>query len=162
MEFRLLGPVEVLDGGTALPIGGGRQRALLVALLIRPNRVVSADRLIDELWAEHPPTSPDNALQALVSRLRRALGDGRLEHRAGGYVLHLEPDERDLDRFLELRADGKPHAALALWRGPPLADVEFADFAQHEIARLEELRLATLEERIDADLAAGRHRELVA
>jgi len=161
MEFRLLGRVRVLEAGRQIPISGDRQRALLVALLLRPNDLVSTDRLIDELWGESPPLRPENALQALVSRLRRALGDRRLEYEAGGYRLRVEPGERDLDRFEELRAAGKPHEALALWRGPPLADVEFYDFARIEIARLAELRLATLEERIDADLARGRHRELV-
>src|ERR1043166_3473193 len=115
MEFRLLGPIRVFEGGRELVIGGDRQRALLVALLLRPNDVVSTDRLIDALWGDSPPSRPENALQALVSRLRRTLGAGRIDHVAGGYRLCVEHGERDIDRFEELRSAGKPHEALALW-----------------------------------------------
>jgi DNA-binding SARP family transcriptional activator len=169
MYFRILGPLEVVEDGKALPLGGPRQRALLAILLLRANQVVSNDRLIDELWAEGPPPTAAKAIQVYVSKLRKQLGETRLVTRAPGYVLLLDPSELDLARFEQLvararRADPETAAgllreALALWRGAPLADLEYEAFAQTEIARLEELRLGALEERVDADLAAGGHRE---
>jgi DNA-binding SARP family transcriptional activator len=181
IDFRILGPLEVWDDDRPLPLGGAKQRALLALLLLRANQVLSRDRLIDELWAERPPETATTALQVYVSQLRKALasggGDGRqrLATRAGGYLLALAPDELDAARFERLLAearesltDGDPaqaaaclREALALWRGPALADFAYEPFAQAEIARLEELRLACLEERIEADLALGRQADLV-
>ena len=177
MEFRVLGPLEARDGERVMTLGGARQRALLAILLLRAGEVVSVDRLIDELWGDEPPATAAHTVQVFVSRLRKALEQGgfsRLRTRAPGYVIELETDELDLARFERLveRARGEiaasPQAAaatlreaLALSRGPALADFAFEPFAQAPAARLEELRLATLEKRIDADLACGRHTELV-
>ena len=177
MDFRILGPLEVDEAGRAIPIVSGRQRALLAILLVHANKPVSTDRLIDELWGEHPPASVRKGLQVLVSRLRKTLGKGsaRLATQPDGYLLHVEPGELDLDRCERLgrqgrealaRGDCRPAAeqlreALGLWRGPPLAEFAFESFAQAEIGRLEELRLALLEDRIDADLACGTHATLV-
>jgi predicted ATPase/DNA-binding SARP family transcriptional activator len=177
MDFRILGPLELADGGRTIPIVGDRQRALIAILLIHANEAVSTDALIDELWGEHAPASPRKGLQIQVSRLRKALGEGsaRLVTRPNGYLLQVEPGELDLDRCERLADQGRQALAandpgraaeqmsesLALWRGPPLGEVAFESFAQAEIGRLEELRLALLEDRIDADLACGRHAELV-
>ena len=175
MEFRLLGPFEVSERGQPLEIGAGKQRALLALLLLSSGEVVSTDRLIDVLWDERPPASALNSVHIYVSQLRKALGNGRLETRGHGYLLALEPEQLDLSRFERLLGEGREllaegeavraaealRAALALWRGPPLSDFASEPFAQGEIARLEELRLAALEERIEADLALGRHAGLV-
>jgi DNA-binding SARP family transcriptional activator len=168
MYFRILGPLEVVEDGKALPLGGPRQRALLAILLLRANQVVSNDRLTDELWAEDPPPTAAKVIQVYVSRLRKQIGETRLVTRAPGYVLLLDQSELDLTRFEQLvarsrqadpeTAAGLLREALALWRGAPLADLEYEAFAQTEIGRLEELRLAALEERVEADLAAGGHR----
>jgi DNA-binding SARP family transcriptional activator/ABC-type branched-subunit amino acid transport system substrate-binding protein/DNA-binding beta-propeller fold protein YncE len=180
MEFRLLGPLKVSDADRHVALGGGKQRALLALLLLHPNEVLTSDWLIDALWGEAPPPTAPQMLQNYVSRLRRALGpDGSsgsaLETHGSGYLLRLGERDRDLDRFEELLRRGQalraedPKAAagllseaLALWRGRPLSDFTYEDFARDEIARLEELRLVALEERIDADLALGRHADLVA
>jgi DNA-binding SARP family transcriptional activator len=177
MDFRILGPLEVLEAGRAIPTADGRQRALLAILLLHANQRVSADELIDELWGEHAPAAPRKGLQVQVSRLRKALGDcsDRVVTRPNGYLLQVEPGELDLDRCERLAHQGREalaidnparaaeqlKEALALWRGPPLAEFAFHSFAQPEIGRLEELRLALLEERIEADLGCGRHAELV-
>ena len=177
MDFRILGPLEVADGGRTIPIVGDRQRALLAILLIHANEAVSTDALIDELWGEHAPASPRKALQIQVSRLRKALGEGsaRLVTRPNGYLLQVEPGELDLNRCERLADQGRKALAdedpwraaeqlresLARWRGPPLGEFAFESFAQAEIGRLEELRLGLLEDRIEADLACGRHAELV-
>jgi DNA-binding SARP family transcriptional activator len=176
MDFRILGPLEVDDGGRTVELGGTRQRALLAILLLRRNEVVAADRLIEDLYEGRPPATAAKSLQAHVSRLRRALRpEDRLHTRSGGYVLEVGLDEVDADRAVRLLAEGRragaagePEtaarslgAALALWRGPPLADVAYDGFAQDEIARLEELRLECLEERLEAELALGRHVEVV-
>ena len=161
MEFRLLGPLEVIgDDGVALALGGSRPRALLALLLLSANEVVSTDRLIDGIWGETPPASALGALQVHVHALRKTLGAERIVTRAPGYVVVVDGDELDLHRFARLVADGDPHGALALWRGEPLADVAFEPFARAEAARLEEARLAALEARIDADLETGRHAAL--
>jgi len=179
MDFRILGPLTVADDDHELPLGGGKQRALLALLLTHPNEVLSSDRLIDDLWgAEAPPTAA-KMLQNYVSGLRRALGTNglgtALETRGSGYLLRVRPGERDLDRFEELLERARTglakdpetaaellREALGLWRGPPLSEFAYERFAQEEIARLEELRLEAIEERIEADLAVGRHAELVA
>ena len=149
-----------MEDGRPLSIERGRQRALLGYLLLRANEVVPQDRLIDALWGEAPPPTAVTALHGYVSRLRRLLGTGRLETRPPGYLLRVEPDELDLYRFRELLAQDRHDEALALWRGPPLADLAFEDFAQSEIARLEELRLSALEGRFERELADGRHADV--
>jgi DNA-binding SARP family transcriptional activator len=161
MEFRILGPLEVLRDGARVDLGGAKQHALLACLLLDANRVVSTERLIDALWEESPPEQARKALQVYVSQLRKALGQGRILTRNPGYLLRLEDGELDLERFRRLREKGELAQALALYRGPPLADFEGERFAESEIARLQELRLATSEDRIEADLAAGRHAALV-
>ena len=172
MEFRILGPLEVVDRGQPLELGGSRQRALLALLLTRTNEVVSTDRLIDELWGARPPKTAANALQYHVSRLRKTLGRPEsIVTRPPGYVIEVAPDELDLLRFEQLLSEAKRSApelaarllreALALWRGPALADLAHEPFAQAEIRRLEQLRLVALERRLDADLALGGSAELV-
>ena len=173
MDFRILGPLEVADGEHLVALGGGRQRALLALLVLNANEVVSADRLIDELWGEQVPESGRTALQVRVSQLRKAIGSngGLIDTRAPGYILRLAPDELDLYRFERLVAEANEcdpataaarlREALALWRGPPLADLAYESFAQPAISRLEELRLLALERRIDADLDLGRHTEVI-
>jgi predicted ATPase/DNA-binding SARP family transcriptional activator/Tfp pilus assembly protein PilF len=183
VEFRILGPLEVLDGDRALALGGVRQRALLALLLLHANEVVSSDRLIAALWAEDRLPNSSNALQVAVSRLRRRLeparGSGQpselLVTRPPGYVLRLSRGQLDLQRFEDLAAAGRKALAsgdpsraaeilgraLALWRGRPLADLGYESFAQAEIGRLEELRISVLEDRIAADLDLGRHARLV-
>jgi DNA-binding SARP family transcriptional activator len=161
LEFRLLGPLEVVSDGVPLTLGGRKQRTLLALLLLEANRAVSAQRLIDGLWDDTPPDTAQKALQVYISHLRKLLGRDRLDTTPSGYRLCVDERELDLDRFQDLRADGRFAEALSLWRGPPLA--EFADqrFAQAEVARLEELRLGCVEDRIDVDLASGGHAELV-
>jgi DNA-binding SARP family transcriptional activator len=174
-EFRLLGPFEVSADGRSLDVGSGKRPALLALLLLRAGDVVSTDGLIDALWGERVPASAANSVHIYISRLRKALGNGRLETHGRGYMLRLEAEELDLARFERQLAEGRElliwgdapraaetlRAALALWRGQPLADFASEPFAQGEIARLEELRLSAMEERIEADLALGRHAELV-
>src|SRR6478672_1290471 len=164
MEFRILGPLEAVDGDRTLALGGGRQRALLSLLLTRANEVVSTDRLIDELWGARPPKQALNTIQYYVSQLRKTFGADRIVTRPPGYLIRLEEEELDLARFERLAAqqDVKSlHEALSLWRGPALADLASESFAREEAARLEELRLAVQERRIDADLEDGRSAELV-
>jgi DNA-binding SARP family transcriptional activator len=172
VEFRILGPVEVVHDGRSLALGGPRQRALLALLLTRANEVVSAYRLIDELWGERPPRDPANALQYHVSQLRKALAPSEaLVTQDPGYVIRVGANELDLLRFERLieEAQNEPpetaarllREALDLWRGTPLAGLAHESFVQTEIVRLDELRLRALELRIDADLALGRYGELV-
>jgi predicted ATPase/DNA-binding SARP family transcriptional activator len=174
--FGLLGPLSATSDGEAIAVPGQKPRALLAALLLQPNQIVSRDRLIDALWGEDPPDTARNTIQVYVSQLRKLLPDGMLETAtAPGYRLVIEPDAVDLFEFVRLSEEGRTalglgdaaraaetlRAALALWRGPPLADLAWEPFAHAEIARLEELRIAALEDRIDADLALGRHGQLV-
>jgi DNA-binding SARP family transcriptional activator len=178
MEFRILGPLEVVDGERPLRVAGTKQRAVLALLLLHANEVVSSDRLIDEVWGEEPPGTGANALQARVSQLRKALApaaDDILVTRAPGYLLRVDSGELDAERFERLADEGRRalasgdaetgvealREALSLWRGPALFDFLYEPFAQGEIARLEEARLACLEERIEADLALQRRGELV-
>ena len=171
MEFRLLGPLEVLDSDRPVPLGRGRQRALFALLLIHANEVVSTDRLIDQLWGEAPPRTALKSVQVYVSRLRKGLGDGRLVTQPPGYVLRADPSEVDVRCFERLVADADGvdpqfaadtlRSALELWRGPALGDLAYEPFVQAEIARLDELHAAATEKRIDADLACGRHAELI-
>jgi YVTN family beta-propeller protein len=177
LEFQVLGPLEVRSEGVALSTGGMRQRALLALLLLSANRVVARDRLIEELSRDRRGPMSDHALRVQISRLRRALSadEGRLVARAPGYVLRVEPGELDLHDFERLATDGRQalqhgdrqraaellREAESLWRGRPLADLEFEPSARLEIERLEELRLSVVELRIDAELALGRHAALV-
>ena len=177
MEYRILGGLEVEDRGRPVPVRGPRQRALLAYLLVNANEVVPDERLLEDLWADEPPKSGLAALRVRVSQLRKGLeeGDTLILTRPPGYVLHVPADAVDARRFEQLLADGRKalaagraeaaattlRDALALWRGPALADVAYQQWAQAEAARLEELRRSALEERIEADLALGRHAELV-
>ena len=175
MQFRILGPLEVWDEGGEVSLGGAKPRALLALLLLHPNEVVPADRLIDELWGEDSPERAAAALRVNVSRLRKALAQDVLKTRSPGYVVRVEHDELDLHRFERLVDEGRSllargladgaserlRDALSLWRGPALADFSYESFAQPAVARLEEIRLAALELRMEADLALGRHDELV-
>jgi DNA-binding SARP family transcriptional activator/tetratricopeptide (TPR) repeat protein len=161
MEFRILGPLDVIEGDRVVDTAGAKHRALLAMLLLHPNQVVSLERLIDALWEDEPPETAQKALQVYVSQLRKALGKDRVQTQAPGYRLRVEEDELDLARFQRLVEDGRLKEALAVWRGPPLAEFASERFAQSEIARLEELRLACLEQRIDHDLGSGRHAEVV-
>lgn len=174
MDFRILGPLEVGTPEGVVQVGGAKPRALLAILLLNAGEVVSSDRLIDALWGERPPETAAKALQVYVSQLRKALGGSLILTRSPGYVLELDSHEVDAERFRRLHEEGRAVAsedpararrllaeALGLWRGPPLADFTYEPFAQAEVGRLEELRLAALEERIAADLAAGDHAGLV-
>ena len=175
IEFRILGPLEVLEHDRLLVLGGPKVRALLAVLLLHRGELVSTDRLIDALWGERASGSAAKTVQVYVSNLRKALGDGVLVTRGRGYLLQTEPLQVDSERFQELVAEGhralelgdgreagaRLREALALWRGPALADFAYERFAQNAIARLEEARLAALEDRIDADLAIGKDAELV-
>jgi predicted ATPase/DNA-binding SARP family transcriptional activator len=173
-QFRLLGPLSVTLEGEPLALGGQKRRALLAALLLEANKAVSRDRLIDALWGEDPPDTARNTLQVYVSQLRKVLPEGMLETAPPGYRLAVDPETVDLFEFLRLSQEGRTAltlgdaataaealaAALALWSGPALADLAWEPFAQQEIVRLEELQLAAVEDRIDADLALGRHGQL--
>ena len=170
MEFHILGPLQVVDGGHAVKLGGSKQRSLLAFLLLHPNQVVSRDRLIDELWGDQPPDTAATAIQVHVSQLRKVLGRDVIATQSPGYLIRVRDGELDLERF-ERSVSGAGSAppaeasdllreALALWRGPPLAELD-APFARAAGLRLEEQRLAALEQRIDADLALGRHAQLV-
>jgi DNA-binding SARP family transcriptional activator len=175
VEFRILGSLDAEQDGRLVPLGGRKQRALLALLLLHANAVVPRDRMIDEIWGDEPPETARTALQVYVSQLRKALGGERIETRAPGYRVRTEPDALDLERFERLVAEGRDalaggdaeraadalREALALWRGTPLAELGEVPFAQRECLRLEELRLAALEERVEADLQLGRHARLV-
>jgi len=170
-EFRVLGPLEVETDEGPLTLTGHKQRALLALLLIHAGETLSADRIIDALWGEHPPPTAKRSLQNLVHNLRAVLGTDVVATRPQGYALCIGPDDLDLTRFERLLAQArrKPpedaagllHEALALWRGSALADLEYESFADGEIQRLEELRLEALERRAEADLELGAAAELV-
>jgi ABC-type transport system substrate-binding protein/DNA-binding SARP family transcriptional activator/streptogramin lyase len=171
LEFRILGPFEAARDGRTLDLPAGKPRALLALLLLRRGEVVAVDTLVDELWGESPPQTAAKNVQGYVARLRRTLGDDALVTRAPGYALQLEDGALDAARFQALveqarheepdAASDRLGAALGLWRGPPLADFAYESFAQNEIRRLEDLRLAALEDRIEADLALGRHEDVL-
>ncbi len=175
-EFRLLGPLEVVADGKQLALGGTRQRSTLAILLLHANRVVSVERLAEELYAGAPPVTAVTQVQRQISDLRKALGDAAvIETRAPGYAIRLGREQLDLACFerrtheaaKELsdgelrRAADLYREALALWRGAPLADLAYESFAQPAIARLEELRLSALEQLFETELALGRHAEIV-
>src|SRR4051794_22408438 len=177
MDYRILGPLEVRGDRGAVALGGSKPRAVLAVLLLHPNEAVSADRLALALLGDDAPAGAAKTVQVHVSRLRKALGDpGLVTTTRAGYRLQVGPDEVDAERFehgvdagRRALADGRAEDAaaqfrdaLALWRGPPLADLAFEPFAHVEIERLQEQRLTALEERVEADLAAGRHAALVA
>src|SRR5437764_677899 len=177
MDYRILGPLEVLDGERRLTLGGTRQRAVLALLLLHGNEALPSDVIVDELWGENPPQTAGKVLQNCVSALRKELSGGAetLRTAGGGYALRVEPDELDRDRFERGLAEGRAalaageageaadqiRSALALWRGAPLSDFTYERFAQDEIGRLDELYVSALEDRIEADLALGRQAEVV-
>jgi DNA-binding SARP family transcriptional activator len=171
LEFRILGPLEVWDGENAVELSGQRQRAVLALLAIHVGEVVPSERLITYLWGESPPPTAATSLQNAISQLRKALGADVVETRAPGYALRAERSAVDARRFEQLLDEARSaeaerrvrlvREALQLWRGPPLADFAYEGFAQNEAARLEELRLSAVEERIDAELELGRAPELV-
>ncbi|HEX6131145.1 MAG TPA: AfsR/SARP family transcriptional regulator, partial [Actinomycetota bacterium] len=170
MRFRVLGPLEVTGADGPIALGGPKQRTVLAHLLLAANRVVSTEQLIDAVWGDEPPGSARNTLQSYVSSLRGVLGDDRLVHRPPGYSLVVAPEEVDALRFETLLRDARKAApvdprtslglledALALWRGEALADVADRLSLAGEATRLDELRLAAQEDRIEALLAAGEH-----
>src|SRR4051794_6130102 len=179
MEFCILGPLDVRHESGHVSLGASKQRALVAILLLHANEVVSTDRLVDDLWGAKPPPTAASALQVYVSQLRKALEPDRPKGEAssvllthpGGYLLRVEPGRLDAERFEHLFVEGSRaraaadaavaarllHEALDLWRGSALAEFTYEPFAQAEIARLEELRVSALEERIEVDLALGRH-----
>jgi DNA-binding SARP family transcriptional activator len=175
MDYRILGPLEALDGERQLPLGGARQRAVLAVLLLHANETLTRDVIVDELWGEDAPPTAAKVLQNCVSALRKELPPDTIRTVAGAYGITLEPGELDRDRFERLFAEGRAaleagdsaeaaeqfRRALALWRGAPLSDFSYEGFAQDEIKRLEELHVAALEDRIEAELALGHHDELV-
>jgi predicted ATPase/DNA-binding SARP family transcriptional activator len=177
LDFRVLGPLEVRGEAGPLPLGGRRERVVLALLLLNANRRVSSDELAAALWGESPPATAATAVQVVISRLRKLLERGaELRTDRGGYVLRIDPDQLDLHRAERLVEEGRTalaqgrsvaaasqlREALDLWRGPVLADLGYERFAQPHIARLEELRLVVLEERIEAELTLGQHASLVA
>ncbi len=178
MEFRILGPLQVVDGGAEVPLGSAKERALLAVLLLHAGVVVSRERLIEELWGESPPSTAAKALNVHVSHLRKPLrraGLDAIATRPPGYALEIEPESVDATRFERLLSEGRERSAagevagarrllreaLALWRGPALAGIELEAASRNEVGRLEELRLSAQLDRIDCDLALGRHAQLV-
>ena len=175
LSFHVLGRLEAYSDGVELDLGPRKQRALLALLLLNANRVVSTERLIDDLWGDSPPSTARAALQVYVAGLRKALNGGgtSLRTRAPGYVLELDAGSLDLERFTQLRAEARGaslpehraallHEALRLWRDEPLPELRTEPFASAAVGELEQLRLGALEERVDADLDLGRDSELVA
>jgi predicted ATPase/DNA-binding SARP family transcriptional activator len=175
-KFGLLGPLTVTVDGAPVAVGGEKRRVLIAALALQADQVVPRDHLIDALWGEDPPDTARNTLQVYVSQVRKLLPDGLLETTATGYRLAVDPGAVDVFEFERLTQAARSaltigdaaggaetlRAALDLWRGAPLADLEREPFAQAQVARLEELRLSAQEDRIDAELALGRHGHLVA
>jgi DNA-binding SARP family transcriptional activator len=178
MEIRVLGPIEVIGDKRSVRLAASMHRRLLAALVIDIGETCSRDVLIDVLWGESPPASAPKLLQVYVSQLRKLLPApaGPIQTRGSGYALELDRESVDATRFERLLREGRDALgdrnpelasslltrALDLWRGPAYADVAYEDFARTEAERLEELRLVAVEERIEAGLALGRHRELVA
>lgn len=171
IEFRILGPIEAVVDDRSVVLGGKRQRALLADLLLQARQVVPSDQLVQDLWGTEPPRTASTSLHNLVSQLRKQLGPDVVATQAPGYVLRVGSDQIDAYRFERALADARrmpPDVrreclvdALAMWRGPPLAELAFEDFAQAEIRRLEELRLVATEERVTADLELGRHGDVI-
>jgi DNA-binding SARP family transcriptional activator len=177
MEFRILGPLEAVAEGRPVPLGGGRQRAVLALLLLHAGEALSVDRMVDELWGDGAPPTAAKMVKNAISGLRATLVEGRalISTEPHGYTLRAQPGAIDAERFAHGVEEGRAalaagdprraaaalREALALWRGPALADLAYESFVQSEAARLEEERLAALEARIDADLALGRHAALI-
>jgi DNA-binding SARP family transcriptional activator/tRNA A-37 threonylcarbamoyl transferase component Bud32 len=174
VEFRVLGPLEVSEGGRSRQLGGPKQRTVLAHLLLQANRAVSVEQLMDALWGDELPGSARNTLQGYIKRLRKIVGPGLIQHVSAGYLLRIEPGELDLIGFESLvehsralvssdlaAAAGGLREALNLWRGPALDDLQEQPSLRPEIVRLEEMRCAAIEDRIGAELSLGRHRELV-
>src|SRR5215475_15007725 len=175
MEFRILGSIEVVDEEGPIPLGAPKQRALLAFLLLNANTLVTRDRLVDVLWGAEPPKSAVSSLQVYVHGLRRALGGERIERHGTGYRLHLDPSALDLSRFERLvdqaaaaLASGRAadaaedlRRALDLWHGQPPADLADEPVRETEAAQLEEQHLRAIELLHDAELALGRHDEIV-
>jgi len=174
MEFRLLGPLEVSHGDRSLRLGGPKQRTVLAHLLLHANRLVTVERLIDALWGDEPPESARNTLQTYIKHLRKLIGGERIEHMSSGYLLRADPHELDVLRFEALVEEARGSAAtdvpgaakglreaLGVWRGPALDDLAQQPSLRHQISRLEEMRVGAIEDRISADLALGRHHDLV-
>ena len=177
VNYRILGSLEALRDGEPLELGGAKQRAVLALLLVNANRLVTTDALTEALWSDKPPGKPLTSIQGYVSHLRKALSPERgsevIVTEPAGYRLAVDPGDTDLGRFEALARSARTALgedrpadasralteALALFRGAPLADFAYEDWARVEIDRIEELRLACLEDRIDADLALGRHAE---
>jgi DNA-binding SARP family transcriptional activator len=174
-EFRVLGPVEAAVDGRVVPLPAAKPRALLALLLLGRNRVVPVHELLADLWSDEPPETATKALQVYVSQLRKVIGADRVVTRAPGYSLRVEEGELDLERFERLARDGRDRLAagdaegasellgqaLALWRGPAFAEFAAEPFARDAGARLDDERLAVLEDRIDAELELGRDGALV-
>ena len=175
MQFRILGPLEAEAAGFAVDLGSAKQQTLLGVLLLYPNEVVSSERLIDELWGSRPPATAAKVIQTYVSQLRGSLGRETISSRRPGYIVHVDQDGLDSESFLRLTgaareraAGGDPEAAsrlyseaLVLWRGEPLAGLVFESSARNEVERLEEERIAAITDRIDCELSAGRHDQLL-
>jgi DNA-binding SARP family transcriptional activator len=175
MDFRILGPLDVVGPDGPIRIDGGKVRALLELLLLHANEVIPGDRLVDSLWGDSPSESAEHAVEVYISRLRRGLGQDRIETHPPGYRVRVEPGELDLHRFQALTAGARAafeaddaaratrmlQDAEALWRGPALAELRSLEPSRHEVIRLDELRLAATTARIDAMLATGRHAEVV-
>jgi DNA-binding SARP family transcriptional activator len=171
VEFRILGPLEVLDGERQVSVPGRRERAVLAYLLLHANEVVSSSRLIDELWGDEPPEFARKSVQVRIAGLRKVVGPDCIVSERSGYLVHLQGNQLDLSQFEELLSAsaasdaatsvGLLDEALGLWRGPPLADFSEEPWAGGAVARLEELRVLALERRIDAGLELGRHAEVV-
>jgi DNA-binding SARP family transcriptional activator len=178
VEFRILGPLEVVEDGNPVALGTLKERLVLAVLLLHANEFVSRDRLIDDLWGEAPPPTARKAVNVYISQLRKTLGRGGhdpIATASGGYRLRLEPEQLDAERMQQLLEQAREsvskgeHAdaaerfrsALALWRGPTLAGLQLESLGGDEVARLDELRLAALMDRIDCDLAVGRHEQVL-
>jgi YVTN family beta-propeller protein len=175
LAFKILGPLEAVDGDRPVALGGRKQRALLAVLLLHRNEVLSTDRLVDALWGEHAPSTATATVRVYVSNLRKALGADAVVTQGSGYVLQLTRDQLDADQFEALAADARGalaggdavrarellERALGLWRGEALADLAYEPFAQAPLQRMTEARLGAIEDRVEADLMLGRHRELV-
>ena len=178
MEYRILGPLEVVEGGEPVPLGRPKERLVLAVLLLSANEFVSRERLIDELWGESPPPTAGKAVNVFVSQLRKALTRDGLDPIVtadGGYRIELEADHLDVAHMRRLLATARERAAageleasadflreaLALWRGPTLAGLPLESRGRDEVAQLDELRLTARMDRIDCDLALGRHEDVV-
>src|SRR4029077_15921940 len=171
LQFRILGPLEVANDRGLVELGGPRQRALLAVLLLRANEIVSTDSLLHAIWGEHPPRTAPTALQNGISQLRKLLGADAVETRPPGYRLQVLPEQIDVVQFEQLVQRAREQAAedraqtlaraLSLWRGEPLADLTFEDFAQTDIHKLAERRLQVRMERLAAELECGRHADAV-